>query len=257
VRAQLPFMGTRHSRRRGLCIVADLVTRRDASGSRDARRAASTALPLRRKRAGLRDAAPDPAFELAFCSHALGVDAYRPSIGRPPITNGCACGSARNSSVSPGSTRTIRLPCPPAATDILPPTRNTRPPNMLSSLTSGSSAISSRMRLARSSSSAMPRSSGTHDGDASPPGALRRVTSGRLGYRRQMLAPDDTRAFASAPARPRASAVCEEAVAVSRLRMCGVPSRAPVGGSPRRRGRPGRARAPGRARRAARRRWGD
>jgi hypothetical protein len=45
-----------------------------------------------------------------------------------------------------------QLPSPLAATDMLPPIRKARPPNMAFSVTPGSSRTSARMRLARSSS---------------------------------------------------------------------------------------------------------
>src|SRR5439155_914105 len=57
-----------------------------------------------------------------------------------------------SASVSSGSTCTSRPPCPLAETDMLPPTRNARPPNIRCSVRSGSPAISSRIQLARSSS---------------------------------------------------------------------------------------------------------
>src|SRR4051812_269843 len=53
--------------------------------------------------------------------------------------------------------RTIRPPCPLAATDMLPPIRKASPPNIFFSTTPSSAASSSRMRFARSSSYAMAR----------------------------------------------------------------------------------------------------
>src|SRR3954447_5234915 len=81
----------------------------------------------------------------------------QPAIDRPRISNGAACGLASSASVSPGSTRTMRPPWPLAATDMLPPIRNASPPNIFFSTTPSSSASSSRMRFARSSSYAMAR----------------------------------------------------------------------------------------------------
>src|SRR3954447_8833624 len=80
-----------------------------------------------------------------------------PFISRPRISNGPACGFAARASVSSGSTRRRRPPWPLAATDMLPPTRKARPPNIFFSETSGAPAINSRMRLARSSSYATHR----------------------------------------------------------------------------------------------------
>jgi peptidoglycan/LPS O-acetylase OafA/YrhL len=75
-----------------------------------------------------------------------------PCITRPRISIGPACGRPARASVSSGSTRTMSPPLPLAATAMWPATRNAKPPNIRFSVTSGSPAISSRMRFARSSS---------------------------------------------------------------------------------------------------------
>jgi len=76
----------------------------------------------------------------------------QPSITRPRISNGCAWGLARSFSVSARSTCNSSPPRPLALTAMWPPIRKAKPPNIVRSVTRSSSATSSRMRLARSSS---------------------------------------------------------------------------------------------------------
>src|SRR6185437_9951991 len=64
-----------------------------------------------------------------------GSTRSHPSITRPRISNGPAWGLRRSSSVSAGSQRSIRPPCPLALTAMLPPIRKARPPNMRFSVT--------------------------------------------------------------------------------------------------------------------------
>src|ERR1700728_2495251 len=78
-----------------------------------------------------------------------------PRTSRPAITIGLTWARPRSLSVSSGGTRTIRPPCPLTATDMLPLTRNARPPNIRFSSTPRSGPSSSRMRSARSASYAI------------------------------------------------------------------------------------------------------
>ena len=75
-----------------------------------------------------------------------------PRASRPRITIGSTCSPSSSDSVSSGGTLTSRPPWPLAATDMLPSTRNARPPNMVFSTMPDSPPRSSRMRAARSSS---------------------------------------------------------------------------------------------------------
>ena len=76
----------------------------------------------------------------------------QPSIARPRITKRCACGRRTRASVSSGSTRTSKPPCPLALTAMFPWTRNASPPNMRCSVRPRSGPTISRSRFARSSS---------------------------------------------------------------------------------------------------------
>src|SRR4051794_29676300 len=86
---------------------------------------------------------------------APGCTCSQPSISLPRMTKRLTPGSCTSTSVSSGSHRSSRPPCPLALTAMLPATRKARPPNIFRSLRSGSPPKVSRRRRASSSSYAM------------------------------------------------------------------------------------------------------
>ena len=84
-----------------------------------------------------------------FVRRSFGSSRSHPWIGRPRMTIGVALVVSTSLSEAAGSTRTRSPPWPIAATAMLPPTRNARPPNIFFSESSRSVHTTSLMRWAR------------------------------------------------------------------------------------------------------------